>query len=150
MLKYYLQIYFVRVIRWKENNEVERTSLEVMIPMLICMKYFQITCQKEMLDVGLLNRYFYKKLHIFSYLTESTHILFTKKPKQSSGKQTPTPPFRTPFISQIFPHKSLSCKMITARIVMHMPPTVCWNRVLRGHFLGIKMHHWNKCLSSFL
>ena len=28
------------------------------------------------------------------------------------------------------------------------PPTVCWNRVLHGHFLGIKMQHWNKCLSS--
>ena len=26
--------------------------------------------------------------------------------------------------------------------------TVCWNRVLRGHFLGIKMQHWNKCLTS--
>ena len=29
-------------------------------------------------------------------------------------------------------------------------PTVCSNRVLRGHFLGIKMQHWNKCLSSLL
>ena len=106
----------------KREKKVERTSFEFMIPIIICMKYFHITCQQEMLDIGLLNRYFYKKLHIFSYLTESTHILFTKKPKQSSGKQTPTPPFRTPFISQIFPHKTLSCKMITARIVMHMPP----------------------------
>ena len=30
------------------------------------------------------------------------------------------------------------------------PPTVCWNGVLRGRFLGIKMQHWNKCLSSLL
>ena len=30
------------------------------------------------------------------------------------------------------------------------PPTVCWNGVLCGHFLGIKMQHWNKCLSSLL
>ena len=29
-------------------------------------------------------------------------------------------------------------------------PTVCWNGVLRGHFLGIKMQHWNKCLISLL
>ena len=28
--------------------------------------------------------------------------------------------------------------------------TVRWNGVLRKHFLGIKMQHWNKCLSSFL
>ena len=28
--------------------------------------------------------------------------------------------------------------------------TVCWNGVLRGHFLGIKMRHWTKCLSSLL
>ena len=28
--------------------------------------------------------------------------------------------------------------------------TVCWYGVLRGHFLGIKMQYWNKCLSSFL
>ena len=31
-----------------------------------------------------------------------------------------------------------------------VPPTVCWDGVLRGHFLRIKMQHWNKCLSSFL
>ena len=28
--------------------------------------------------------------------------------------------------------------------------TVCWNGVLLGHFLVIKMQHWNKCLSSLL
>ena len=28
--------------------------------------------------------------------------------------------------------------------------TVCWNGFLWGHFLGIKMQHWNKCLSSLL
>ena len=28
--------------------------------------------------------------------------------------------------------------------------TVCWNGVLRGHFLGIRMQHWKKCLSSLL
>ena len=28
--------------------------------------------------------------------------------------------------------------------------TVCWNGVLGRHFLGIKMEHWNKCLSSLL
>ena len=28
--------------------------------------------------------------------------------------------------------------------------TVCWNGVLRGHLLGIKMQHWNKYLSSLL
>ena len=28
--------------------------------------------------------------------------------------------------------------------------TVCWSGVLRGHFLGIKMQHWNKWLSSLL
>ena len=31
-----------------------------------------------------------------------------------------------------------------------VPPTVCWNGVLRGHFLGIKMHHWNNSQSSLL
>ena len=30
------------------------------------------------------------------------------------------------------------------------PPNVCWNGVLRRHFLGIKMRHWNKCLNSLL
>ena len=29
-------------------------------------------------------------------------------------------------------------------------PTVCWNGVLCGHFLGIKTQHWNKCLRSLL
>ena len=29
-------------------------------------------------------------------------------------------------------------------------PPVCWNGVLSGHFLGIKMPHWNICLSSVL
>ena len=28
--------------------------------------------------------------------------------------------------------------------------TGCWNDVLRGHFMGIKMQHWNKCLTSLL
>ena len=28
--------------------------------------------------------------------------------------------------------------------------TLCWNGVLGGHFLGIKMQYWNKCLSSLL
>ena len=28
--------------------------------------------------------------------------------------------------------------------------TVCWNGVLRGRFLGIKMQYWNTCLSSIL
>ena len=27
--------------------------------------------------------------------------------------------------------------------------TVCWNGVLHGHFLGIKMQHWNECLSTY-
>ena len=39
--------------------------------------------------------------------------------------------------------------------LIHMPKsrgggTVCWNGVLHWHFLGIKMHHWNKCLNSLL
>ena len=28
------------------------------------------------------------------------------------------------------------------------PPTVCWRGVLCRNFLGIKMQHWNACLSS--
>ena len=31
-----------------------------------------------------------------------------------------------------------------------LPPiTVCWNRVQCGHFLGIKMQHWNKFWAQF-
>ena len=53
-------------------------------------------------------------------------ILFTKKPEQSSGKQTPTPPFRTPFIREISHRKTLSCKMISIAVkVVHISPHSC-------------------------
>ena len=35
-------------------------------------------------------------------------------------------------------------------LVPFPPPTLCWNGVLRGLFLGIKMRHWNKGLTSLL
>ena len=38
--------------------------------------------------------------------------------------------------------------IIQKALYYYCPPIICWNGGLQGHFLGIKMQHWNKWLSS--
>ena len=58
--------------------------------------------------------------------------------------------FRRFECTQIWGHCIASQKVPFMYYVSTCRGTVCWNGVLCGHFLGIKIQHWNKCLSSTL
>ena len=99
--------------------------------------------QKDLQDLQVILGVF-QELFIQTHIILGTRAMFSFKNKNITTEYRPV---NTGWSNNTKSVRKLEkTRFIFDGFLLHK--SVCWNGVLRRHFLGIEMQHWNKCLKS--